>query len=72
MSSANVLAPVVDPGQVFAVVEDVGNGSVVGTVTASDSDSPVTGFAIVGGDSAGVFGIDSTGVLSVVDIRRWM
>ena len=60
-------APVITPGQVFAVNERSPNGLIVGTVTATDAegDATITGFSIIGGNTGGAFAISSTGVLSV-------
>ena len=61
------IAPLIDPSQVFAVAETAAVGSSVGTVLASDADSPITGFSIVGGNDDGVLSIASSGLISVAD-----
>jgi hypothetical protein len=57
---------VVTAGQSFTIDESAANGSVVGTVTASDEDA-LTGFAITGGTGQGIFAIDSTGQITVAN-----
>lgn len=62
--------PTVNGGQSFVVAETAANGTTVGTVAASDPDTGTTfsSWTITGGNSDGVFGINSaTGQLSVVD-----
>ena len=61
-------APVIDPGQQFAISADSSDGTNVGTVTATDPDTvdPLVNWTIVGGNESGNFTIDSTtGVISV-------
>ncbi|HYD82547.1 MAG TPA: cadherin repeat domain-containing protein, partial [Opitutus sp.] len=62
--------PVIDGGQIFTVAEGADNGTVIGTVLATDPD-PATvlkNWTIVGGAGAAVFSIDAdTGVLSLDD-----
>lgn len=67
---SNPNAPVIDPGQSLVVAESAANGTVVGTVTATDSDAgTVLGdWAITGGNSDGIFAIDvSSGQLTIAD-----
>src|SRR5262249_13471178 len=60
-------APVVNDAT-FAVNENAANGSVIGTVSASDIENDTITFAITGGDPNGAFAIDpDTGVISVAD-----
>ena len=55
--------PVVTP-VTFTVDETAVNGTVVGTVSATNSPAS---FSITAGDSAGVFGISPTGVITIAD-----
>ncbi|TRX48378.1 T9SS type B sorting domain-containing protein [Fulvivirga sp. M361] len=62
--------PVVTPSQLFTVDENEANGTAVGTIMATDSDAGTTwsNWAIVSGNTAGVFSIDPpSGQLSIVD-----
>ncbi|HUP24611.1 MAG TPA: cadherin domain-containing protein, partial [Thermoanaerobaculia bacterium] len=62
-------APVV-ADQSFSVAEDAANGTVVGTVAASDQDLPAQtlSFAITGGNTGGAFAIDpSSGEITVAN-----
>jgi len=62
--------PEVTAGQSFSVAENSANGTVVGTVAATDTDSGQTlsGWQIDGGSGAAIFAIDAaSGALSVVD-----
>ncbi|HEY5809573.1 MAG TPA: endo-1,4-beta-xylanase [Povalibacter sp.] len=62
--------PQVTSGQSFAVAENAADGTVIGTVTASDVDSGQTlsGWQIDGGSGASIFAIDAaSGALSVVN-----
>ena len=66
----NDTAPVVTAGQVFAVAEDAGNGTSVGSVLATDPDTvgSLQGWTIVSGNTDAIFAIDSaTGELTVAD-----
>jgi VCBS repeat-containing protein len=70
LTDVNDNTPVVDPAQSFSVSETATNGTLLGTVTASDADVGTTfsSWTIAGGDPAGVFAINSgTGVLTVAD-----
>jgi hypothetical protein len=59
--------PTVIPGQLFDVDENSLNGTVVGTVTATDAegDNTITGFTITAGNTDGAFAISPTGELTV-------
>jgi hypothetical protein len=50
----------------LSVVEKPANGAVVGTVTASDTNSPLA-YAIVSGNTGGTFSIDPAGVVRVAN-----
>lgn len=66
----NDLPPSIVPNQEFHVAEDAANGSVIGTVVATDRDTVgmLQGFSIVSGNSAGLFAIDSaTGQITVAN-----
>jgi len=71
ISDVNDNAPVVTPGQALSVSEDAANGVSVGTVAATDADivgGPLQGWAIVGGNTDGVFQINSaTGEITIAD-----
>ena len=56
----------------FSLVENSANGTVVGTVTASDPDAGGTlSYAITGGDPSGAFAIDAgTGEITVADASQ--
>jgi len=58
--------PVVTSGQSFSVPENSANGTVVGTVAATDVDSPITGFSIVNGNTGDAFAIDVNGQITVL------
>ena len=67
---ANDTAPVVIAGQVFAVAENAGNGTAMGTPLATDPDTvgSLQGWTIVSGNTDAIFSIDSvTGELTVAD-----
>ncbi len=60
-------APVVND-QSFAVDENSANGTVVGTISASDQDGDTLSYSIIAGDPNGAFAIDSaTGEITVAD-----
>ncbi|HEX5056153.1 MAG TPA: cadherin domain-containing protein [Gammaproteobacteria bacterium] len=60
-------APVVDE-QSFAIDENSGNGSNVGTVVATDAEGNVLSFSISGGNTNGAFAIDSgSGAITVAN-----
>ena len=65
LSNVNDVAPVVTAGQSFSAAENSPNGTVIGTVAATDLDSPVTGFMITGGNTGNAFAIDSSGQITV-------
>ncbi len=63
-------APLFTSPTSFQVAENSIAGTVVGTLTASDTDTPLGNltFSIVGGNESGVFAINAaTGVLSIAD-----
>ncbi|HUU91619.1 MAG TPA: cadherin repeat domain-containing protein, partial [Phycisphaerae bacterium] len=60
-------APTVQAAQVFSVAEDAANTTVVGTVLATDPEDNITAFAITAGNGDGIFGIDNSGEIAVVD-----
>lgn len=62
-------SPIVDD-QTFDVDENVGNGSVVGAILASDLDVGVNGdmsFSLTGGTGITAFAVDSAGQITVAD-----
>jgi len=65
VTDVNDTAPVVVASQSFNVIDTATNGTVVGTVSASDVDTvgSITGFTI----SGSVFAIDASGQITVVD-----
>jgi VCBS repeat-containing protein len=65
----NVNEPPTVTAATFSVDENSGNGTVVGTVVATDVDSTVDAFAITAGNGsgAGAFAIDSSGEITVND-----
>ena len=69
IDDANDTAPIVAAAQSFTVLEDAGNTTVVGSVSASDVDSVgvITNFTIAGGNSGGAFAIDAGGVITVAN-----
>ncbi|TWU03834.1 Cadherin domain protein [Neorhodopirellula pilleata] len=70
VNDLNDVAPVITANQVFSVSESAANATVIGTVVATDLDSPgsLTNWTITGGNSEGVFAIDaSTGMLRIAD-----
>ena len=70
LTDLNDTAPVIAPNQSFALDENAGNGTVVGTVTASDADTvgTLTNWQITAGNDDGAFTIDATsGQITVVD-----
>ncbi|NBP40795.1 MAG: hypothetical protein EBV34_20665 [Betaproteobacteria bacterium] len=60
--------PVINAGQTFSVAENSAAGTAVGTLTATDADSnPLSGWAIVSGNTGGAFALNSsTGQLTVL------
>lgn len=61
---------IIAAGQSFSVVENAANGTVVGTVLATDADADTTlsGWQIDGGSGVPVFAIDAaSGAISVID-----
>ena len=73
VGDVNDVAPVITPGQVFNVVENASDGTVVGTVQATDGDLPaafrqIQNWRIDAGNDAGIFEIvAATGQLRVKD-----
>ena len=62
--------PVITTGQTFSVAENSANGTVIGNVVATDTDTGQTlsGWQIDGGSGASMFAIDpASGALSVVN-----
>ncbi len=61
--------PVITSAQVFTVDENASNGTSIGTVSASDpAGLPLTDWAILSGNDAGIFSLDQTsGVLTILD-----
>jgi RHS repeat-associated protein len=64
-------SPVITPGQSFSISEDASNSASVGTVAATDVDTvggPLQNWMITGGNSDGIFAIDSnSGEITVID-----
>ncbi|GAB5442642.1 MAG: hypothetical protein Fues2KO_29910 [Fuerstiella sp.] len=70
VTDANDNAPVVTAAQGFNVDEDAADGTSLGNVVATDADAvgSLTNWAIVGGNTDGIFAINgSTGELTVAD-----
>lgn len=65
INDVNDTAPVIGSGQSFNVISTADNGTVVGTVSATDADTVggITGFSI----SGAVFDIDASGQITVAD-----
>ena len=61
----NDTAPVVGASQSFNVDENSDNGTVLGTVLATDVDSLITGFNIVNGNIDNTFAIDEKGEITL-------
>ena len=63
------VAPTMNPGGPFSVAEDAANGTVVGTISATDANAGDTlTYSIQSGNTGGVFAIDpSTGVITVAN-----
>ena len=59
--------PPVTENQSFSVAEFSPNGTLVGTVAASDADGTIVSFAITAGNTDGAFAIDSAGTLTVAN-----
>lgn len=65
----DVNLPPVISGQVFSLTENMTNGTVLGTITASDPESGALTFAIAGGNTGTAFALDgNTGELSISDM----
>lgn len=70
VNNVNDDAPVVTTGQSFNVDENAANGTAVGTMQATDVDSPASAlsYSIVSGNTNGAFAINSaTGQITVAD-----
>ena len=71
VNDVNDLSPVITASQRFQVNENAENGTVLGTMVATDGDITITTFGnwtIVGGNDDNIFGIDATsGQLRVLD-----
>lgn len=63
-ASADTTSPVILSNQVFTLFENVSNGTLVGTVTASDDSGTVTSYAITRGNVKTAFDIDNNGNLT--------
>ena len=62
--------PVIDAGRSFSIAEAAANGTSLGTMTATDGDAGTSfsGWAITGGNTDGIFAINSSnGEITVVD-----
>lgn len=57
--------PVLNPGGPFTVTENAANGTLVGTMTASDPDGTALTYSITAGDTRGVFAINNAGQITV-------
>jgi VCBS repeat-containing protein len=64
----NEFAPVLNDAA-FSVAENATNGTLVGTVTATDADATHGGFsyAIAAGNALGIFALDDSGRITVAD-----
>jgi len=63
-------APIITPGQTFSVRENSANGTNVGTAVATDADTvgSLTGWTLTGGNTDGIFAINSaTGEITIAD-----
>jgi hypothetical protein len=73
VNDLNDTAPVITPAQQYSVSELAGVGAIVGDVVATDADSMgvIQNWSIVGGNSDGIFSINSaTGRLSVSNVAN--
>lgn len=68
ITDVNEFAPVLN-NAIFTVAENSANGTIVGTVTATDADAvKVLSYSITGGNELGLFAIDATtGEITVVN-----
>ncbi len=62
-------APVMT-AQSFSIPDNLPNGSVVGTITASVDAGDTVAFSIAGGNSLGAFSVTSAGVITVADSTK--
>ena len=53
--------------QTFSVSESASNGTIVGTVVATDTDGSIQSFGITSGNGSGTFAINNSGILTVAD-----
>jgi len=60
-------APVIAAAGPFSLAENTANSTVVGSVSATDVDSDVTGYSIAGGNTGNAFAIDNNGQITVAD-----
>ena len=60
-------APVVNDVGPFGISENAINGSAVGAVTATDIDSPITGYSIIAGNTGSAFAISAFGAITVAN-----
>ena len=70
VNDLNDNTPVITASQSFSISQDATNGTVLGTVSASDADagSSLSGWTIISGNGDGVFAINSSsGELTVAD-----
>ncbi|MEP3479784.1 MAG: cadherin domain-containing protein [Fuerstiella sp.] len=69
ISDENDNPPVITSAQRFQVAETATNGTIVDVVDATDADTvgSLQAWAIVSGNSDGIFTIDSSGIISVTD-----
>ena len=68
INNLDEVAPTVTAAQIFSIDENSANGTLVGTVIATDAadaDGIVSGFDIVSGNTGNVFAIASNGVITV-------
>ncbi len=65
----DVNLPPVISGQVFSLTENMSNGTVLGTITASDPEAGTLTFTISGGNTGNAYALDaSSGELSINDM----
>jgi|GEM_PF-2782861 len=58
---------ITNPNPTFNIDENSLDGTVVGTITATDPDEDTLSFSIIAGDTAGVFAISNSGTITVAD-----
>lgn len=69
VTNVSDVAPTINPAT-FSIAENTPNGSNVGQVVASDQENDVIGYSIVSGNDTGVFSIDNSGIITVVDSSK--